>query len=308
MSLPIRQLEAFHATCRAGSITRAAETLGISQPAVSRLLTTLGETVGFDLLHRAAGRLVPTQEGAILLREVERLLDTMDSISQLTLDLTDRRAGHLRIACLPGFATSHLPGVLARFLAERPKVRATLEPDRPERILEWIIRERYDCGISDESSTHPAVLSRQVRMRTVCILPLGHRLASKSEIWPEDIVDENIIHTRRDGAFFHQMTESFASRGLRLRGRIETRQFTAACMLVAAGAGVSVVSEMDAREYESRGLVFRPFLPETPHHLALIRPSGAPASMITLDFLRDFENSLAPFRLGPASPRDDRTG
>lgn len=296
-SIPIRQLEAFHAVCRKGSITRAAEYLGISQPAVSRLLSALSESVGFDLFHRASGQFQPTPESAILLREVERLLDNMESIERLSHELTDRRAGHLRIACLPGFAVSHLPRVLSGFLAGRPKLRVTLEPDRPERILEWIIREHYDCGISDEYSTHPAITARPVGMRTVCILPRGHHLESRAEIWPEDIEAENIIHTRRDSGFFHQLRDVFSARGLKLRGRIETRQFTAACMLVAAGAGVSVVSEMDAREYAERGLTLRPFLPATPHYLSLIRPASARGSLLAAEFMEMFEESLSPFRI-----------
>ncbi|HEX9858873.1 MAG TPA: LysR substrate-binding domain-containing protein [Paracoccaceae bacterium] len=297
MSFPLRQLEAFHAVCRQGTITKAADALGISQPAVSRLLAAFAGSVGFELFHKSAGRLVPTQEAAFLLREVERLLENLDSIGRLSVDLTDRRAGHLRVACLPGFATSHLPQVLAAFLADRPRVRVTLEPDRPERILEWIIGEQYDCGISDEPSTHPMVESRLIAMRTVCILPQGHALARQSTIWPEDLTQESIIHTRRDSPFYQQLHEVFAMRGLKLGSRIETRQFTAACMLVAAGAGVSVVSEMDAREYESRGLLIRPFGPQLAHRLALLRPGNARPSMIALDFMEAFEASLEPFRL-----------
>jgi len=297
MRPPIRQLEAFHAACLKGSITRAAAHLGISQPAVSRLLSSLAENVGFELFHRTAGRLQPTREGAILLHEVERLLENIEAIDRLGHDLTDGRAGHLRVACLPGFATSHLPGVLAGFLAGRPDVRVTLEPDRPERILEWIVREHYDCGISDEASSHSAVTSRPVLMRTVCIVPRGHPLAAREAIRPEDIVDENIIHTRRDSGFYHQLREVFAARGLKLGCRVETRQFTAACMLVAAGVGVSVVSEMDAREYEGRGLILRPFVPSTPHFLSLIRPAAGRTSLLAADFLHVFEDSLAPYRL-----------
>ena len=297
MQHPIRQLEAFHAVATKGTMTRAAAHLGISQPAVSRLLSSFAAAVGFDLFNRVAGRLVPTREGALLLAEVERLLETAESIDRLTADLTDRRAGHLRIACLPGFAVSHLPGVLARFLSDRPRVRATLEPDRPERILEWLIRERYDCGISDEFTSHPAVRAKLIGMRTVCILPLGHPLAARRELFPEDIAEENIIHTRRDSGFFHQLREVFAARGLRLSGRIETRQFTAACMLVAEGAGVSVVSQMDAQGYAHRGLVLRPFLPPVPHHLALIQPASARPSTLATEFLDAFEDSLSPFRV-----------
>lgn len=296
MPISLRQLEAFRAVARSGSMTRAAQQLDISQPAVSRLLASFSDGVGFGLFERKGGQLVPTQEARFLLREVERLLDGLDQLGRLTLDLSARKAGHLRIACLPGFATSHLPAVLARFLETRPGVTVTLEPDRPERILEWIIGEQYDCGISDGFEGHPAVDCEVIEMRTVCILPRGHALARLPEIGPEDLAGERMIHTRRDSAFFRALSEAFAARKVQMSSLIETRQFTAACLLVAAGAGVSVVSEMDAREYEHRGLTIRPFRPTVPHQLAILRPMHARASMITLEFVDAFVDSLARYR------------
>ena len=96
----------------------------------------------------------------------------MRQISDVSQEVTKRRAGHIRIACLPGFATSHLPEIVATFLRERPGVSMTIEPDRPERILEWMIGEQYDFGITDGFAGHPAIESTNLEIRTVCVLPL----------------------------------------------------------------------------------------------------------------------------------------
>ena len=295
MAIRLRQLEAFRAVSHSGNITRAAENLGISQPAVSRLLSHFAVEVGFELFQRRDGRLIPTQESRYLLGEVDRLLDSLSHIEELTKDLTARKAGHLRITCLPGFATSHLPGVVAQFMKSRPNVTVTIEPDRPERILEWIIGEQYDFGITEGFAGHPAVKSQPVNMRTVCILPADHPLSSASEIWPEDLADQRMIHTRRDSQFFRALEEQFVTRGVALPSLIEVRQFNAACMLVAEGAGVSVVSELDACAYQSHGLTLRPFRPDTPHRLTLLHPTHTPISMITLEFIEAFKTSLEPF-------------
>lgn len=296
MTIRLRQLEAFKAVSQLGNMTRAAKQLEISQPAVSRLLSSFSKSTGFKLFDRRNGQLVPTQESRFLLREVGRLLESLDHIDKITHDLTARKAGHLRIACLPGFATSHMPGVLSRFLENRPGVTVTLEPDRPERIMEWIIGEQYDCGITDEFSDHPAVDSEKIYMRTVCIMPNGHPLALKTVISPQDLIGEPLIHTRRDSAFYRNLSKAFASQSVPMNSWIETRQFTAACMLVAEGSGISIVSEMDARGHEDRGLTIRPFLPEIPHVLSLLRPTHTPSSMIALEFLEYFLESLTPFR------------
>jgi len=295
MTIRLRQLEAFRAVSQLGSMTRAAKQLEISQPAVSRLLGSFSDSVGFNLFERRNGQLIPTQESRFLLREVGRLLDSLDHIDEITQNLTARKAGHLRIACLPGFATSHMPGVLSRFLQNRPGVTVTLEPDRPERIMEWIIGEQYDCGITDGFSDHPAVDSEKISIRTVCILPEGHPLSDKKEVSPRDLEGEPLIHTRKDSIFFRELSAAFASQKVPMNSWIETRQFTAACMLVAEGSGVSVVSEMDAVGHEDRGLIIRPFTPQIPHVLSLLRPTHTLSSMIALEFLEFFTDSLKPF-------------
>jgi DNA-binding transcriptional LysR family regulator len=296
MKIRLRQLEAFRAVARAGSVTRAAAELEISQPAVSRLISSFSDSVGFALFDRRDGQLVATQEARYLLSEVSRVLDSVGHLEELARDLTARRAGHLRITCLPGFATTHLPHILSRFLKARPQVTVTLEPDRPERILEWIIGEQYDCGITDNFSGHPAVESKPVLVRTMCILPKGHALAAKPEIWPEDLAGEKMIHGPRRSGFFRELDELFINRGLSMPTWVQTRQFSSACLLVAEGSGVSVVSELDARAYEHTGLTLRPFRPSFPHRLAVVRPISSPLSMVALEFIEEFVDSLEAFQ------------
>ena len=296
-TLRLRQLEALMAVATHGSMTAAASDLGISQPAVSRLLSDLAKELGFALFDRREGQLVPSQEVRFLQTDIRRVLELMRQISDVSREVTKRKAGHIRIACLPGFATSHLPGVIAEFLKTRPGVSMTIEPDRPERILEWMIGEQYDFGITDGFRGHPAVDSRNVEIRTVCIFPVGHRLAALDIIRPADIADENIIHTRRDSDFFAKLSKAFNDAQVELNSHVEIRQFTAACELVCEGAGVAVISELDATKYVGRGLDFRPFEPSLSHTLSLVRPFMQKPSMVTLEFTEYFAESLQPFAI-----------
>lgn len=299
MKIRLRQLEAFRAVAQFGSVTRAASHLDISQPAVSRLISSFSDSVGFALFDRRDKQLVPTQEARYLLSEVGRVLDSIGHLEELAYDLTGRRAGHLRITCLPGFATTHLPRILARFLKERPQVTVTLEPDRPERILEWIVGEQYDCAITDSFSGHPAVDSQHILVRTMCILPADHPLTAKSEIWPEDLAPEKMIHGPRRSGFYQELDELFTTRGVKMPTWVQTRQFSSACLLVAEGSGVAVVSELDARAYEHTGIVLRPFRPSFPHRMAIVRPISSPLSMVALEFIEEFTESLTQYLWQP---------
>ena len=295
-TLRLRQLEALMAVVSQGSMTAAATELGVSQPAVSRLLADLAKELGFSLFDRREGQIVPSQEVRFLLPNIRQVLELMQQISDVSQEITQRKAGHIRVACLPGFATSHLPEVVKDFLSERPGVSMTIEPDRPERILEWMIGEHYDFGITDSFSGHPALESRSIDIRTVCIFPAGHRLAACDRISPADLNGEKIIHSRRDSDFFGKLSASFLSANVTLNSYIEIRQFTAACELVCRGVGVSVVSELDAVQFRERGLDFRPFTPRIPHILSLVRPVLAQPSMITQEFMESFSQSLLPFQ------------
>ena len=293
--LRLRQLEALMAVFDHGSITNAATELGISQPAVSRLLSDLGESLGFSLFDRKKGRLIPSQEVRFLQPDIRRVLELMRQISDVSQEITNRRAGHIRIACLPGFATSHLPEIVATFLKERPGVSMTIEPDRPERILEWMIGEQYDFGITDGFSGHPAIESTNLEIRTVCVFPSGHKFDQLDVITPEDMATEKIIHSRRDSEFFSQLSKAFQTKQAIFNSLLEVRQFTAACELVCQGTGVAVVSELDAVKYSRQGLGFRPFVPALPHRLSLVRPITQQPSMVTLEFMELFAESLQPF-------------
>lgn len=294
--LQLRQLEALNAVAKTGNISRAADLLGISQPAASRLLADLAKNLGLPLYHRKDGRLVLTSEVRLLMPEVRRVLESMDYIAQVAHNIPTGKAGHLRIACLPGFAVSHLPEVIAKFMENRPDVTVTIEPDRPERILEWIIGEQYDCGITDGFMGHPAIEERKISIKSACIFPKGHRLEELDEITPADLSGEKLIHDTVGSVYHRAVSEAFSRAHVNLESLIETRQFTTACELVCLGTGVSIVSELDARTYQNRGLSYRPFLPDIPHELSLVRPLHQPPSLLTMDFLTQFEESLSKLR------------
>lgn len=296
MNFTVRQIEALLVVARFGSMTRAGRELGISQPAVSRLLSDLETTLGFKLLDRRDGRLVPSRETQIIIPDIRRVIQTMDRIEEIGTEIASESSGHLRVACLPGFATSHLPQVVVDFLRDREGMTLTLEPDRPERIMEWIIGEQYDCGITDSFEGHPAVESELVSLRSVCVFPEGHPFETRASIAPGDLRRERLIHPRRDSVFFREMMACFRAAEVEPDLAVETRQFTAACELVLRGLGVAIVSAVDAAWYGDRGLPSRPFEGALRHKISLVRPINKPPSMLTLQFLEAFRQSIEPFR------------
>ena len=100
----IRQLEALMAVITNGSVTAAAADLGISQPAASRLIADLAKEFDFPLFDKRDGQLVRSQEVRLLVPDIKRVLELMRQISDLSQDITNRKAGRVcsaRCSCKP---------------------------------------------------------------------------------------------------------------------------------------------------------------------------------------------------------------
>ena len=293
----LRQLEAFRAVMIAGGVTSAANILNISQPAVSRLIASLEKALKIPLFDRRQGRLHPTSEAEFLYSEVDRAIANLDHVAQLAADIRNQKAGHLRIACLPGFATSLLPKVVAEFLAERPDVTMSIQTRSSARVREWIAAQQYDIGIADEFEGHSAVNHESVIIRTVCALSSRHPLASKQVITAQDLDGMPMVVQDRQNRFYHAVKSAFDAAGAVLNHRVEVRQFATACLLAEQEAGIAIVSSIDAAEYVGRGLVTRTFEPQLPFQLDILYPKFHPRSLLMQEFIVQFRESLAPFIL-----------
>ena len=109
MSLRFRQLQAFHAIIETGTVTGAAEQLGISQPGVSNLIHQLERQTRVPLFKRDKGRLVATPEADLLFREVDTVVRGLDHVSQAVSDLQNKQAGQLQIASQHSVSFGFMP-------------------------------------------------------------------------------------------------------------------------------------------------------------------------------------------------------
>ena len=92
-----RQLEAFHAVVTMGATTRAAEILGVSQPAISRLIKQLEHSTKLKLFERNRGRLILTREGQLFHSEVNRAFQTLGRLGSIADDIRNYQAQTLKV-------------------------------------------------------------------------------------------------------------------------------------------------------------------------------------------------------------------
>jgi DNA-binding transcriptional LysR family regulator len=291
-----RQIEAFRAMMLTGGATDAAKLMGVTQPAVSRMIRDLQLALDLKLFERRGARLVPTGEARGLYAEVERSFLGLDRIAAAAVELRTRRAGILRIASLPALANGFLPHFVGGFLAQRPKLDLMLSGLVSHIVLDIVASGQSDLGFAQAPIEHTGVTIEWMPAQPyVAVLPPGHRLARKARLRPADFEGESFISLGHSTATRYRIDEMFAQYQVRRIMRIETPLSEIACALAVAGAGVALCEPFTASEYAARGLVVRPFSPRVDFEFAALYPSQRSLPAVAREFIDDFRRTIQAF-------------
>lgn len=279
MSLSLRQLEVVRAVSRHGSVTAAAAALGISQPAVSMMLSTCTRAAGFPLFLRHQGRLQPTAETRVLLGELERVFDGVDRINRLVDDLRDTSIGMVRIAATPTLADNLLPAAAAMIQRSRPRLQISVQTVDNLAAIEAVRTEQVDFGLVLTPIAQPDTrLIELCRAELICVVHPDHPLAAKEAVTPADIAPFPLISFSRSLPLGNLVEQSFRKVGIARRIAIEVNQSSVACALARAGAGVAVIDPFWLQNGRDHGLVRLAFRPVAQVHAQALVPKDVSLS------------------------------
>ena len=149
----------FHAVAGAGSFTKAADRLGLSQSAISRQIGALEENIGTPLFHRHARGLILTEQGEILLETAEEVAKKIAAAETTLGEVRDEAAGHLRINTTVGLGTVWLISHLYDFRARYPEI--TLELVATDSDVDLAMRQA-DVAIRLHRPTQPDLVQRRL--------------------------------------------------------------------------------------------------------------------------------------------------
>ncbi|YCI06765.1 LysR substrate-binding domain-containing protein (plasmid) [Ensifer sp. D2-11] len=300
----IRQLEVFRAIMRDGTITAAANSLGISQPAVSKLLAYLEDQLGYQLFERIGGRLVPTTEAHILYGDADRVFRQLEALSTLARDVGANRIGLLRIGASLPIAHSVLPVALAAFRSEQPEVKIHLHTLPKRGIAEALSLGDIDVGV-----TLSPILAPTVRVETlfaakiVAVMHESDPLAAEEVLTPSTLSGRSLISYGSHAEFGAALDEAFASQGELRDISIQIASSVNALPLVRQGLGIALIDGLVLwNPVES--IVARPFRPAVPTPVSLSVNEARPQSR----FLEAFTDCLrrafvdTPHELAPTRP------
>ena len=295
MKITFRQIDAFKTVVQTGTVTESARMLGISQPAVSRLISDLESEVGFQLFARSGRNLKATPEALLLVEEVRRALSGLEQIKLTASAIKKFKHAQLRLIATPAFSTLIAPQLIQKFAQRQPEAMISLEIQSTDVAVEWMVSQNFDFGIAPATMVNPATKSHRLTdTHSICVFPKGHRLEKKKKVSLADLEDESFISYLPDSQFRFEVDSAFKKAGVVRTLQYEARTTDAICRLVAQGLGVSIVPTMGTLAGSGEDFSIAPFEQEIPFNGALIWSQQKTMSAVARDFLDMVEAEFSP--------------
>jgi len=284
--MDIRQLGMLHALVRGGSISAAARSLGISQPAVSKSLRKLEADVGFALFSRSHRGLAPTSEARRLLPEIERICGDIDRLGAMVANLKSGEEGELRVAAIPSLAMGLIAPAVAQLAARRPFLGISALTMLASQVIDLVTSRRAEIGFTFSALQHPdLVFSAFDRRALVALVPRRHPLADNDVVTPADLKGVSVTTLPSDQPLGIAVDEVFRQHRLAPARRIEISHSFLAWTLVSRGAGVAVVDPYVVSALAAPQVLVRPFHPRIEVTAFVAHARGAPLSVAGKEFL-----------------------
>jgi DNA-binding transcriptional LysR family regulator len=242
MDVNLRQIRAFIAVARFGSFTRAAQLLHLSQPALTVQIRQLEQGLGARLFDRNTRTVSLTAVGRELVPAFQRLLQEFDAVVVNARDLSSKRHGVVRLACLPSFASTVLPGIIAGFRRRHPRVSFVLKDAVGRRILTMVRADEVDFGIGVAAAEEPdleTLYLMQDRMHAV--FPARHPLARARKVSLDSLRAYPLVLMDPDSTVRAIVDAAFARAGRLAVPACEATYMSSAIGMVRAGLGVTIL-------------------------------------------------------------------
>jgi DNA-binding transcriptional LysR family regulator len=292
-----RRLQVFHAVAKQMSFTKAAETLFMTQPAVTFQIKQLEEHFNTRLFERGHGRIALTPAGEIVLEYAERILALSAELETRLREMTGRLSGPLLIGASTTIAEFLLPRVLGEFKSQHPEVQPKLVVANSEAIENRVAEHTLDIGLIEAPSHLPSLLTQMCcEDELQVIVSPAHPLAKAKSVTPKQLIAYPYV-SRESGSGTREFTDLyFRKAGVNptdLSVVMELGSPEALKGVVGTGLGFAILSKATvAKEQKLNELVAVPLNPKLLRSLSLVYPKEKFRSRLVNTFVEFAQGRL----------------
>ena len=250
--LDVRRLRVLCEVSRRGSFSAAAESMGYTQPAISRQIALLERETGTTLLERRPGGTRLTDAGELLVRHAETILARLHDAEDELGELLGLQSGRLRMCTLTSAAATIVPLVIVEFRKRLPGVELSVSMADPTVVLGLLRSGEVDLALTNDD-THfdlPDIEAVHLFDEPMLIaLPADHPLAHRNQVNLSDLAEERwMLGTTAACPDAGRFIQTCHAAGFDPQIAFHNDDYTAILGFVAAGVGVAPVPEMVARK------------------------------------------------------------
>jgi DNA-binding transcriptional LysR family regulator len=235
-------LEYFQIVARFQHMTRAAEALSISQPALSRSIARLEEELGVPLFERQGRSIKLNRYGHLFLKRVNRMLKEFHESKQEIQDMLHPESGEVSVGFLHTLGTHLIPVMIGTFRESYPNVKFQLIQNSSDMLLEKLAKGEIDlCLVAPDETNRVIHWEKLWTEELFVIVPAGHPLGNRKSIQLQELSNESFILLKRGYGLRTVTDDLFAEAGVSPRVTFEGEEVTTVAGLVAEGLGVSLI-------------------------------------------------------------------
>lgn len=304
--MDLLHLTYFVEVARQKSFTKAAKTLHVSQPAISKVIKTLEGELDTLLFERSGRTVKLTDTGQAILERAQSILDDMDRFSSDIADITGLKRGHITIGLPPMVGARFFPQVIGTLKQDYPEITIQLIEVGSKEVEAGIEQETLDLGVValPLNSDHFEIFSFLNEPLRVVMSP-DHVLAKKAAIDLSDLKQESFILYRDDFSLNDLIRLQCEARGFYPNVVLQSSQWDFIVEMVSAHFGIALLPDTICCSLDSQRFSCKPLKEVTiPWNLALIWKKGkylsfAARKLVSVTkqyFAADHRTSSQPFR------------
>jgi DNA-binding transcriptional LysR family regulator len=292
MNLNLNQLKAFYSAAKAGTFSKAADELFVTEPAVFVQVRSLERHLGFKLLHKFGKDLKLTENGKLLFRYAEEIFRLVEEAERTMKDVGALEKGELRVGTTNALAQYLLPIILPAFNTSHPGIQLYVEVESSSQLVKGILDHNYEIAIVARVP-YPESIQKipLIREEIVLIASPESDLASKNTCSLEELSKFPMICREKRSATRQMVRNEFDKKSVAPSMVIEAGNTELIKNLVENGRGTSLLARVFVKKEVDNGKLVVIPVDEGPFYLEIdvIHVKGrslSPAAETLLQFLR----------------------